>query len=95
MEDWTQTLGTLPLLGIAAGAIVLILFMVIKLKLHAFLVLILVSLLTAITTGIPLKNIADVLVTSFSGTLGHIALLVGLGAMLGSLVESSSTHPRR
>lgn len=89
MEDWTQTLGTLPLLGIAAGAIVLILFMVIKLKLHAFLVLILVSLLTAITTGIPLKNIADVLVTSFSGTLGHIALLVGLGAMLGSLVESS------
>ncbi|MFT4021265.1 MAG: gluconate:H+ symporter [Acinetobacter sp.] len=89
MEDWTQTLGTLPLLGIAAGAIALILFMVIKLKLHAFLVLILVSLLTAITTGIPLTHIADVLVKSFSGTLGHVALLVGLGAMLGSLVESS------
>lgn len=89
MEDWTQTLGTLPLLGIAAGAIALILFMVIRLKLHAFLVLILVSLLTAIATGIPLKNIADVLVKSFSGTLGHIALLVGLGAMLGSLIQSS------
>lgn len=28
MEDWTQTLGTLPLLGIAAGAIALILVMI-------------------------------------------------------------------
>lgn len=89
MEHWTQTLGTLPLLGIAAGSIMLILFLVIKLKLHAFLVLIVVSLLTAITTGIPLKNVTEVLVTSFSSTLGHIALLVGLGAMLGSLIESS------
>lgn len=89
MQEWTQTLGTLPLLSIAAGAIALILFMVIKLKLHAFLVLILVSLLTAIATGIPLENIAKVLVTNFSTTLGHVALLVGLGAMLGSLVESS------
>lgn len=89
MQEWTQTLGTLPLLSIAAGAIALILFMVIKLKLHAFLVLILVSLLTAIATGIPLENIAKVLVTNFSTALGHVALLVGLGAMLGSLVESS------
>ncbi|KQQ08738.1 GntP family permease [Rathayibacter sp. Leaf296] len=89
MEDWTQTLGALPLLGIAAAAIALILFLVIRVKLHAFLVLILVSLLTAIATGIPLENLAEVLVSSFSGTLGHVALLVGLGAMLGSLVESS------
>ncbi|MEB3766551.1 GntP family permease [Acinetobacter sp. MD2] len=89
MQEWTQTLGTFPLLGIAAGAIALILFMVIRLKVHAFLVLILVSLLTAITTGIPLEDISKVLVNSFSGTLGHVALLVGLGAMLGSLVESS------
>ena len=31
----------------------------------------------------------DVLVKNFGGTLGSVALLVGLGAMLGRLVETS------
>ncbi|GAA4288594.1 GntP family permease [Georgenia daeguensis] len=89
MEDWTQTLGAGPLLGIAAGAIALILILVIRFKMHAFLTLILVSLLTAFATGIPANAIVDTLVSSFGGTLGSVALLVGLGAMLGKLVEHS------
>ncbi|MBO0981035.1 GntP family permease [Microbacterium sp. SD291] len=90
MEDWTQTLGTGPLLGIAAAAVALILFLVIKLKLHAFLVLIVVSLLTAIATGLPLGALVnEVLVSSFGGTLGAVALLIGLGAIIGRLIESS------
>ncbi|MBB5831403.1 GntP family gluconate:H+ symporter [Brachybacterium aquaticum] len=89
IEGWSQTLGAAPLLGIAAGAIALILVLVIKFKLHAFLTLVLVSLLTAFATGIPAGSIADVLVGSFGGTLGSVALLVGLGAMLGKLIEHS------
>lgn len=89
MEEWTQTLGPLPLLGIAAAAIAAILFLVIVVKLHAFLVLVVVSLLTAVATGIPTGSISEVLIDGFGGTLGSVALLVGLGAMLGSLVESS------
>ena len=90
MEDWTQTLGTGPLLAIAAAAVLLILFLVIKVRLHAFLVLIVVSLLTAIATGIPLGSIVgEVLVPSFGSTLGSVALLIGLGAIIGRLVESS------
>jgi GntP family gluconate:H+ symporter len=90
MEDWTQTLGTGPLLGIAAAAVLLILFLVIKVRLHAFLVLIVVSLLTAIATGLPMGVLVnDVLVASFGGTLGAVALLIGLGAIIGRLIESS------
>ena len=89
MEDWTQTLGTAPLLTIAAAAIALILVLVIKFKLHAFLTLILVALLTAFATGIPTGMIVDTAVTAFGGTLGSVALLIGLGAMLGKLVEHS------
>jgi len=89
MEDWTQTLGAGPLLGIAAGAIALILVLVIVFKLHAFLTLVIVSAVTAIATGIPTGEIADTLISSFGSTLGSVALLVGLGAMLGRLVESS------
>lgn len=90
MENWTQTLGTVELLGIAAGAILLILVLIIKFRVHALLTLMIVSLLTAIATGLPIGNIvSDVLVKSFGGTLGNVALLVGLGAMLGRLVETS------
>ncbi|MEX5236829.1 GntP family permease [Kocuria arenosa] len=89
MEDWTQTLGTAPLLAIAAAAIALILVLVIKFKLHAFLTLVLVALLTALATGIPPALIVETAVTAFGGTLGSVALLIGLGAMLGKLVEHS------
>ncbi|WP_127125751.1 GntP family permease [Georgenia sp. SYP-B2076] len=89
MENWTQTLGAGPLLGIAAGAIALLLVLVIRFKMHAFLTLVLVSLLTAFATGIPSNAIVDTMVGSFGGTLGSVALLVGLGAMLGKLVEHS------
>lgn len=89
MEEWTQTMGAAPLLGIAAGAIALILVLVIRFKVHAFLTLILVSLLTAFATGIPAGLIPSTLVDSFGGTLGSVALLVALGAMLGKLVEHS------
>ncbi|MFI7481133.1 GntP family permease [Kocuria sp. M1R5S2] len=89
MEDWTQTLGTAPLLGIAAAAIALILILVIKFKLHAFLTLILVALLTAVATGIPPELILETAVGAFGSTLGSVALLIGLGAMLGKLVEHS------
>ncbi|MDK4534879.1 GntP family permease [Kingella kingae] len=90
MGDWTQTLGTGSLLGIAAGAIALILLLIIKFRVHALLTLILVSLITAIVTGVPFGAIVDdVLLKNFGGTLGSVALLVGLGAMLGRLVETS------
>lgn len=90
MGDWTQTLGAGSLLGIAAGAIALILLLIIKFRVHALLTLILVSLITAIVTGLPFSAIVgDVLLKNFGGTLGSVALLVGLGAMLGRLVETS------
>ncbi|WP_458042192.1 MULTISPECIES: GntP family permease [Bacteria] len=89
MEDWTQTLGTGPLLAIAAGAIALILVMIIVFKVHAFLTLIVVSLLTALVAGVPISAIATTLTGGFGATLATVALLVGLGAMLGRLIEHS------
>lgn len=89
IDGWTQTMGAMPLLGIAAAAIALILVLVIVFKLHAFLTLVLVSLATAFATGIPAGEIVPILTSSFGNTLGSVALLVGLGAMLGKLIEYS------
>ena len=81
MENWTQSLSAGPLLAIAAGAILLILVMIIRFRVHALLTLVLVSLLTAIVAGLPLEAIVDqVLIKNFGGTLGSVAILVGLGA---------------
>ena len=87
--DWVQTLGTGPLLGIAVGAVAVLLFLIMKLRLHAFLALVLVSLVTAFVSGIPARYIIDTLTAGFADTLASVALLVGLGAMLGRLVEIS------
>ena len=90
MDNWTQTMGAGALLSIAASAILLILLLIIKFRIHALLALIITSLVTALATGLPMGSIVnDVLVKNFGGTLGSVALLVGLGAMLGRLVETS------
>src|SRR5690606_20507793 len=89
IDGWSQTLGAAPLLAIAGGAIALILVLVIRFKLHAFLTLVLVSLLTAFATGIPASSVVSVLLSGFGSTLASVALLVGLGAMLGKLIEHS------
>ncbi|MDT0190536.1 GntP family permease [Rothia terrae] len=89
IEGWSQTLTAGPLLAIAAGAIALLLLLIIKLKLHAFPSLILVSLITAIATGIPVLQVVPVLLDGFGGTLASVALLVGLGSMLGILIQTS------
>ncbi|MEG3615858.1 GntP family permease [Isoptericola haloaureus] len=88
-DDWTQTLTAGPLLGIAAGAVALLLVLIIKVRLHAFVALVLVSLLTAVAAGLPAGGVIDVLLDGFGSTLAAVALLVGLGAMLGRLVETS------
>ncbi|PPF83859.1 GntP family permease [Pseudoclavibacter sp. RFBJ3] len=88
-EEWTQTLGTAPLLGIAAGAIALILILIIRFRLHAFLTLVIVSLLTALVAGVPVSAVASTLTGGFGSTLATVALLIGFGAMLGRLIEHS------
>nr|WP_076388465.1 GntP family permease [Vaginimicrobium propionicum] len=89
MENWEQTLGAGPLLGIAAAGILIILFLIIKFKLHAFITLVLVSVLTAIAAGIPTGSLYDVVMGGFRSTLGDVGILVGFGAMLGKLIEHS------
>lgn len=87
MEAIDPAFGTTTLLLIAAGAVALLLFLIIKVKLHAFVALVLVSLLTALAAGIPVADVPSALTFGFSNTLGSVALLVGFGVMIGRLLE--------
>ncbi|GLK78749.1 GntP family permease [Methylopila turkensis] len=82
-------MGAAPLLLIAAAAIAALLVLIMRFRMHAFLALILVSLVTAFAAGIAPEKVVPTLIAGFGTTLGTVALLVGLGAMLGRLVEVS------
>ena len=65
METWEPTMSAGPLLGIALAAIVLILLLVIKFRIHAFVTLIIVSALTAIAAGIPIACVVPSMIDVF------------------------------
>jgi len=79
--------GATTLLLIAAAAVAILLFLIMKVKLHAFIALVLVSVLTAVAAGIPIGDVPDALSFGFSNTIGSVALLVGFGVMIGRLLE--------
>ncbi|MGA8211400.1 MAG: SLC13 family permease, partial [Nocardioidaceae bacterium] len=79
--------GTAVLLLIAAAAVAVLLFAIMKVRLHAFVALVLVSLLTAVAAGIPLVDVPTAMLSGFGSTLASVALLVGFGVMLGRLLE--------
>jgi gluconate:H+ symporter, GntP family len=86
-DEFVPVYGTVPLLLIAVAAVALLLVLIMVVKLHAFLALILVSLLTALVAGIPAADAVPALLDGFGTTLASVALLVGLGAMIGKLLE--------
>lgn len=75
------------LVAIALVAIAVLLFLIIKVRLHAFFSLIVVSVLTGLASGIGIGDVVSVVIAGFSNTVGAVALLVGFGAVLGRLIE--------
>ena len=69
------------------AAVALLLLLVMRYRLHAFVALVLVSLLTALVTRIPFADVVPTLLAGFGSTLATVALLVGFGAMIGRLLE--------
>ncbi len=82
-------MSALALLAIAAAGVALLLVAVIKFKIPAFLALLVVSVSVALVAGIPLPDIIKTVTEGMGGTLGSVAILVGLGAMLGKMIEIS------
>jgi GntP family gluconate:H+ symporter len=58
-------------------------------KLNPFITLFLVSLALAIVTGMPVASIVHSFEAGVGGALGHIAIVVALGTMLGKMMAES------
>ncbi len=72
-------MSTVTLVGTAVGSVLLLLFLVMKARMHAFVALMLVSIAAGIFSGMPLEHIADTMQKGMGDTLGFLAIVVALG----------------
>lgn len=90
VDYWRHpVVSTVALLAIGAGSIALLLLLIIRWQVHAFVAMMLVSFLVAFATGMPIGDIIGTLIAGMGGTLGSVAILVALGSMLGRMIEVS------
>ncbi|MBR3019687.1 MAG: GntP family permease [Clostridia bacterium] len=78
-----------PLIIAFIVAIVAMILLISKLKVHPFLAIMGISLLLAILAGIPLTQIPGVIGAGFSGTFTSIGIVIILGAFIGSVLEKT------
>ena len=77
------------LLLLAAGAIAVLLVLVIRARMSAFVSMILVSMVLALAARIPVGDVVQTMIDGMGKTLGTVAIIVGLGAMLGRAIEAA------
>jgi Gnt-I system low-affinity gluconate transporter len=82
-------MSTLFLLFVIVSAVAILLFFVLFLKINAFVGLLITAIYAGIMAGMPLQNILKSIENGMGGTLGFVAVVVGLGAIFGQMLESS------
>lgn len=80
---------TVYLLIITTLSILLLLVLVMKVKIHAFISLLLASTFVGLASGMPFLELIANLQKGMGDILGFITIVVGLGAILGKLLEVS------
>lgn len=83
----------MPILIVALGLAVL-LFLIILLKVNAFIAFIISSFVVGVAGGMQLVDIASSIEQGIGDTLGSLVLILGFGAMLGKLVADSGAAQR-
>src|SRR5215208_685613 len=78
----------------AAIAIVALVVLIARYKLNPFVTLVVVSLALGVSVGMPMGGIVKAFETGVGNALGHIALVVALGTMLGKLMAESGGADR-
>ena len=84
-----ENMSSIELIIILVGSIGLLLFIILKLKIQAFLALLVTSLFLGLITGMPMDSIIKSVLDGMGSTLGFVATVVGLGAIFGQMLDSS------
>ena len=71
------------------AAVVLMLLMISRWKIHPFLSIMLVALVLALLAGIPMPQVPKVIGEGFSSTFTSIGIVIILGALIGAILEQT------
>lgn len=95
--------GERMMIGLGIGIVILV-FLVLKTKIHAFLALIMSAVVIGVIGGMPLVTvtlesgqkfgIVNSITTGFGGTLGSIGIIIGFGVMMGQIFERTGAAKR-
>src|SRR2546422_4060811 len=77
------------LIALTLGSIALLLTLILAVRLHAFLALMISSMFLGLAAGMGPQKVLKSMQTGFGDALGFIAVVVGLGAMIGRFLEHS------
>ncbi|MFF1699425.1 gluconate:H+ symporter [Streptomyces sp. NPDC058257] len=83
----------MPLVVVGVSVLIL-LFLMTRLKLNGFAALLFVAVGVALVQGIPVATIPDVLSEGIGGQIGDTMLVIGLGAMVGRVMGDSGAAQR-
>lgn len=78
----------IPVIGLAVAIFVLI-FLVLRTRVHALLAMLIAAAIAGISGGLTAAETVTVITKSFGSTLGSIGIVIGLGVMMGRVLEVS------
>ena len=73
-------------------AVLVMLLLISKYKVHPFLSIMAISLVLAFLAGIPMPQIPKVIGDGFSSTFTSIGIVIILGALIGTILERQAPH---
>lgn len=88
MNNELAVSGPQILLGLGVG-ITLLIFMMLKTKMHPFLAMIISASITGLVGGMPAGDVVNSITKGFGNTLGSIGIIIGFGVMMGEIFEVS------
>jgi len=77
------------LIGLTIVSIIVLLLLIIVFRMQAFIALLLVSIIVAVVGGIPIADVIDTIQQGMGSTLGYIAVVIGIGTMIGEMLQVS------
>ncbi|MDK7737388.1 gluconate:H+ symporter [Providencia stuartii] len=78
----------IPIIGLAVAIFVLI-FLVLRTRIHALLAMLIAAAIAGISGGLTAAETVSVITKGFGSTLGGIGIVIGLGVMMGRVLEVS------
>lgn len=78
----------IPVIGLAVAIFVLI-FLVLRTRVHALLAMLIAAAIAGISGGLTAAETVTVITKGFGSTLGSIGIVIGLGVMMGRVLEVS------